>query len=626
MTIYEKLRDNVTKEIKTIYNYELTGEKITNQELYKNSISIGFFLHDTFGTHNNILISTDSPFKFIQLFLATIFSGNIPIAYPKATHRNLGQLNKIIKNSMVKTVVSDRIFSEIEVQIQFSVEEILQQKNNTVGYKHQVNPEDIAYIQYSSGSTGAPKGIVITHRTMMHGLQTICEHARAIAGHKGHKKDLVSCSWLPHYHDMGLIGGILSPLYANETCHLLHPTTFIKKPINWLKKISEIKANFSPAPNFAFDLCIKNIPDTDVQILDLSSWDVAYNGAENVTLEVMQNFAKKFAKANFDINAFFPTYGLAEYTLMASIRTNHHLNQITKKLPNNRNHLVGEAISCGQAVEEKGIVILDPSSENELAVGNLGEIALRGNSLFKGYFQYGEISYHNKLCSSGYFRTGDLGILDGNNELYVFGRIDDRISIRGKNILPNSLEEKISRIYGIHKAILLQINSQLLFVIETEKKSDFRQMSSQVFLNTINEIDIIPEKIIFVKKNIIPRTSSGKVRRNILVDQINYGDLRILEVCIYPVNHSIQVPEKKDLFRHWIKEGFYLKFNCDISENDENKTFGDLNLDSITAAILIADINTSYDWNIDITMLWEYATPHQFIDNLQKKIELEKNE
>lgn len=620
MTLAARLQSNIQSCKKVIYSYDITNEELSNEDLYQNACSMAGYLHGKYGSGNRVLVLCDSPFDFIQVFVAIIFSGNIPIPYKKANKRNLETITKILKSAQSQLIISDEILSNFVEVEQITVLTLLQHKYNTVKYRHEAHLDETAYIQYSSGSTGTPKGVVITHRNMLKGLENIYDHGRHIFDTKQKKGDLITCSWLPHYHDMGLVGGILAPLYANTLCYIMHPKSFIHDPMNWLQKISDVRANFSPAPNFAYEYCIKNINNDKVESLDLSSWDVAYNGAESVSLTVMQDFAHKFEKAKFNIDTFFPTYGLAEYTLMASVRREIPLKTTSKRIPKNDEFLQTEAVSCGKAVEPDGVAILSFDQDNKCKYEQIGEIALKGDSLLQGYLDEGEVSYRDKMSSIGYFRTGDIGFLDKNDELYVIGRIDDKISIRGKNIFPSALESKVAKLEGVLKAVLLKVDSRLIFVLESKKEIDFDKIASEVLMHTIEEINISLSQVVFVRGNLMPRTSSGKIRRNLLTAKLQSKTIKTLCICNAPVHNAEAVPEKSNDVSIWLKN--WLSLKADISDFHAycNKSFSDFGLDSLSAAILIADINTVYALDIDVIALWEYPTPDAFIRYVESEI------
>jgi acyl-CoA synthetase (AMP-forming)/AMP-acid ligase II len=310
-------------------------------------------------------------------------------------------------------------------------------------------PLTIAFLQYTSGSTSTPKGVMLNHRNLMHNQEVI----RFGFGHNDQTRIV---TWLPMFHDMGLIGSVLQPLYLGAPCVFLPPVLALQKPLRWLTAISDFRATTSGGPNFIYDLCVARIAPERLDELDLSSWEIAFNGSEPVRAETLDRFTRAFARCGFRARSFHPCYGLAEATLFvsgnrpgrtplridadAAMLERHQVVQARGSSPARR--LVG----CGQRNDYRDVrvAIVDPESLRELPERCVGEIWIMGTSVAQGYWRRPgatAVTFQAKLESGegSYLRSGDLGFIDGG-ELFVSGRLKDVLVLRGRNIYPQDIE------------------------------------------------------------------------------------------------------------------------------------------------------------------------------------------
>jgi len=373
----------------------------------------------------------------------------------------------------------------------------------------QCGPEDVAYIQYTSGSTSAPKGVVITHSNVM------CNQ-RMIQAAFSTGEDSVVVSWLPHFHDMGLVGVLQHAIYAGMFVVLMAPLDFIRRPVQWLRAISKYRGSISGAPNFAYDLCVDRIKDVDVAELDLSDWKLAFNGSEPVKADTMERFIEKFGRVGFRRESFYPCYGLAEATLLVSSRIP------TKSLLNE------QVLSCGQAWENERVLIVDPKTHRRCAEGTEGEIWIAGANVAKGYWRRPDETravFEARLSDDGagpFLRTGDLGYLVAG-ELYITGRLKELIILHGKNHYPQDIEATVAASHP-----LLRQDSGAAFSVEVTGREElvvFQEVKRQTPPEKALEIKgairqalaedraIKPYSVVLFKPNTIPKTSSGKIMR-----------------------------------------------------------------------------------------------------------------
>lgn len=406
-----------------------------------------------------------------------------------------------------------------------------------------ITPQMLAMIQYTSGSTSQPKGVMLSHANLI-------ENTRAIEQAFGMGSD-TGLFWLPAYHDMGLIGGVLEPMLAGITCVLMAPGAFLQRPIAWLAAISKYRATISGGPNFAYDLCVRKVTDEQLATLDLSCWNLAFVGAEPIQLDTIERFTARFARCGFNPAAFYPCYGLAEATLMvsgskrgsgATVRgfDKAALNENRVHPAHDEGVQTQQLISCGKPVGNSRVLIVDPQTCVEVADGQVGEIWLTGSSIGQGYWnkpQQSGRTFNAQLLgemkdtrntSGPVLRTGDLGFMfDG--ELYLTGRLDDLLIVRGLNHHPQDLEATVR-----HSHPLLESSFGAVFVVETHagvegENADPRIVLVQEIANNIrtdfvavfeaarsamlDEHGLLLDTIVLVRCGTIPKTTSGKVQR-----------------------------------------------------------------------------------------------------------------
>ena len=300
----------------------------------------------------------------------------------------------------------------------------------------ELNSDSLAFLQYTSGSTSQPRGVMVSHGNLLHNQKLIQQYFN-------HPMGIAVVSWLPQYHDMGLIGNIMQPLYLGGHCILFSPFEFIKRPLNWLRTISDYGAYTSGAPNFAYDMCVRKVTVDEMQELDLSSWRVAYSGAEPIRSSTLENFANTFSNCGFQKSAFLPCYGLAEATLIVTGGKQRRVpfflacdKEMLKGniIRNAESHHSGSTVlvGAGTAFNKQEVKIVDPRNRVELGENEIGEIWVAGPSVTAGYWNNPDATkecFHAKLNNGNlgsFLRTGDLGFLrDG--ELFVTGRLKDII-------------------------------------------------------------------------------------------------------------------------------------------------------------------------------------------------------
>ncbi|MHC5857699.1 amino acid adenylation domain-containing protein [Nostoc sp.] len=417
-----------------------------------------------------------------------------------------------------------------------------------------INGDTLAFLQYTSGSTGTPKGVMLSHGNLLHNAAVTYQLME-------HSPSSKFVSWLPVYHDMGLIGGILQPLYGGFPCILMSPASFLQRPYRWLQAISHYKGTTSGGPNFAYEQCVQRITQEQKETLDLSSWNVAFNGAEPVRQDTLELFATTFAECGFRPETFYPCYGMAEATLIVSGGIKTALAQVktVKKSALSQNQIVEATplsqdiqsfVSCGETIPQQQIVIVNPETLTRCSSDEVGEIWVSGFSVGQGYWnrtEETEQTFHAYLKDTKegpFLRTGDLGFLD-NGELFITGRAKDLIIIRGKNLYPQDIELTAERSHlslrsGANAAFTVEVNNEerLIVVQELEfrAKPNLAEVVNAIRQAITEEHEVQVYGVVLIKPGSIPKTSSGKIQRRATRTQFENGELNVVESDILKIS------------------------------------------------------------------------------------------
>ena len=471
-------------------NGEEESDRRTYQDLYDNAKRIASHILEYAKPGDRVLLLYPSGLDFMDGFLGCLLAGVIAVpAFPPQGKRRIGRLENIVadcKATLILTIDSiyaksiswfdNEIFANVKwLQTNVLIHSL--DKDFPV-----VMPGDIAFLQYTSGSTGDPKGVMVTHANIIHNnkLMKNCFHQNS---------ETIGVSWLPIYHDMGLIGNILQALYVGFEMIIMPPTAFIQKPVRWLKVISSYQATFSGGPNFSYDLCVNQVKEEDLKGLDLSSWQVAYNGSEPIRPETINNFITSFSFIGFGKMNLIPCYGMAETTLIISCSI---FNSIPKALLLDKESFHSgkvkifdkedetsdtiEFVSNGPILEELKIEVVNPDTKMICQENEIGEIWISGASVAKGYWQREVLTkdfFQARIQNSDanfdedeieYLRTGDMGFVN-DKELYLTGRLKELMIINGANHFPQDIERVVQQSH-----IDLQNNAGAAFCVERKGK------------------------------------------------------------------------------------------------------------------------------------------------------------
>lgn len=508
---------------------------------------------------DRVLLIFSPGLAFIQAFIACLYAGCIAVPiYPPLQDKIKDKALKIIANAKPAIVLMANDYLKLCDEYnpyELELKEKTKAPSNTHPYHFATIPclitntihcndshywknphlqgHELAFLQYTSGSTNDPKGVMVGHNNLMDNLNRIYKAYQL-------NDETIIFSWLPPQHDMGLVGGILTPIYSGIPVKLMSPFAFLQNPLSWLQNISKYRATYSGSPNFAYDYCVKRIKEEKKQGLDLSSWTIAPNGAEPIRKDSLEQFYQAFKDYGFRKEAFYPCYGLAETTLMVSggIPGTPYRSVVIAKdsLQNHQLQFVEEETSASQVFIGCGnpvltVRIVNPDTLIPCEPNQIGEIWVKGESIAQGYWGQATETEHafkaiieNEDSKVHYLRTGDLGFMH-DNELYVTGRIKDLIILYGKKYYPQDIEYSLSQSpiqtqIGKCAAFIIQSGFEFNLTVMCEIKNQSMSHEEQTNLfKTIYELiyqahQLAIHTIVFIPLKEMPHTTSGKIRRN----------------------------------------------------------------------------------------------------------------
>ena len=544
------------------FTFLLDGETeeihLSYQELDTQARAIAARLQSLTKSGQRALLLYQPGLEFISAFFGCLYAGVIavPLSPPRRNHHS-DRLQAIVTDAQATVALTTTsILQSITKQIQKKPElenlTWLTTDNLDLNQAQDWQPPSItkdtlAFVQYTSGSTGKPKGVTISHGNLLHNSATIHQ----CFNHQPHSQGVI---WLPPYHDMGLIGGVLQPIYGGFPVTLMPPAAFIQKPIRWLKAISHYQATTSGGPNFAYDMCVKKVKSEQLETLDLSHWRVAFTGAEPIRAETLAKFTRTFADCGFRPEAFYPCYGMAESTLFISGGLTTEKPTIrfvdAKALLQNRvvptidrDEKSQAIVSCGRSWLEQKILIVNPDSLTKCPEKEVGEIWVSGASIAQGYWrEESQKTFQAYLADTQegpFLRTGDLGFLDAG-ELFITGRIKDTIIIRGQNHYPQDIESTVQQSHESLRpdcgaAFSLEIKgSEKLIIVQEVERTYMRKINVKEVIGDISQAvtakhGLRAYAILLVKVGSIPKTTSGKIQRYACKNAFINGSLQLVE-------------------------------------------------------------------------------------------------
>lgn len=487
---------------------------------------------------------------FVAAFFGCLYAGIVAVpAYPPRP-RTLARLQAIVDDAqpavvLTTTDVRDLVQPMLTEAPDFPALPWLTTDDLAPGLAAdwrdlQITADHLAFLQYTSGSTSAPRGVMVSHGNLIHNSHMI-HHAFET------RPDQPGVIWLPLYHDMGLIGGVLQPIFAGFPLTLMSPLTFLQRPFRWLQAISQLRAVISGGPNFAYDLCVRKITPEQRATLDLSTWHMAFSGAEPVRAETIERFTAAFAPSGFRREAWYPCYGLAEATLFVTgVRKSEPPRYATVSAPALEQRTVALAadgaagdtrtlVSCGTAWLDQEVAIVNPDTEARCPAAAVGEIWVSGPSVAQGYWgrlEDSERVFRARIAGEAdgrtWLRTGDLGFLQ-DNQLYVAGRIKDLIIIDGRNHYPQDIEATLEMAHPALRAnasaafsVEMDGEEKLVVVAELEREhmpgrpgaASPEQLTAAARRVIAEQHTVQLHELVLIRTGYIPKTTSGKIQRH----------------------------------------------------------------------------------------------------------------
>ncbi|MBM4070610.1 MAG: AMP-binding protein [Planctomycetes bacterium] len=654
-TLVELLRHRAATQPDEIgFTFLLDGEReevsFTYQQLDQQARAIAAWLQKAGATGERALLLYQPGLQYIAAFFGCLYAGVTAVpAFPPRPNRPMPRLQTIVADGPVKFALTS---SDILHSIQPRLAETPHMKDlrwldtdamadgTAASWQEPaIGPESLAFLQYTSGSTSAPRGVMLSHANLMSNLALIY---KSFEGYKEFK----GVFWLPPYHDMGLIGGILEPLYAGTQTILMSPASFLQSPFRWLDAISRHRAAVSGAPNFAYDLCVSKISPEQRQSLDLSSWQLAFNGAEPVRQDTLDRFARAFAECGFRREAAYPCYGLAEATLLATGSNRAEL-PITCTVDDAamRSHRVEvlEAdrvegrtlVSSGRSPAEQQVLIVDPQTLKPCPADSVGEIWVQGPSVSRGYWnrpEVNDLTFAARLATGEgpFLRTGDLGFVrDG--ELFVTGRAKDLIILHGKNHYPQDIEQTVEESHAAVRqscaaAFSVDVDDEECLVVVAEVERSSRHANLDEALQAVRSAvavhhDVAVDSIVLIRTLSIPKTSSGKIQRHLCKERFLAGELEVVAEWKKPRASEVDTVidmgiageegnESRDAaaIQAWLVQQIAQRLNLPLNEVDPQTYFPSFGMDSLTAMMLVGDLEEWLGRALIPTLMYDYPS------------------
>ncbi len=583
---------------------------------------------------DRVLLLFPTGIEFITALFGCIFSGIIGVpSYSPRKNRTNQRFKNILSDSEPSIIFTTRkIFNNL--QSIFSEEQYLQRYtflinediNDSISdkwIKPDIKPDDVAMLQYTSGSTGQPNGVMISHINILHNSEYIRQSF-------GFNRLSTGVNWLPNFHDMGLIGCLIQPIYTGFKNVIIPSVNFLQYPHKWFKAISKYKGTAAGGPNFAYDYCSNKVTSEQSRGVDFSNITTFWCGADPIHKETLVRFSEKFNKNSFHPRQFYPCYGLAESTLMvtggnyrkepiyfkAEIKAlAQNIVKPAKKDPDSRIF-----VSCGYPWLGTTVVIANPEKSTLCEPDEIGEIWTSGPSVAKGYWNNPEetkYTFQAYLADTGegpFLRTGDLGFIrDGH--LYITGRLKDLIIIRGTNHYPQDIELTVEKCHPTLKenagaAFSIDIADEERLVIITEvERTYMRNLNTEdvfeaVRLAIAEEHAILPYAIILIRTGNIPKTSSGKIQRSACKKDFLNDNLNIIsewKMELSPGHVQSIKSYSVESLREWLVNWLSQKRNLDPAIIDPDKPIAVYGLDSLMAVNLEKDVNEQFGvrWPIE---------------------------
>jgi acyl-CoA synthetase (AMP-forming)/AMP-acid ligase II/acyl carrier protein len=618
-------------------------EHRTYQEIDREARTIAAWLQSQQAVGQRVLLMYPTGLEFVAAFLGCLYAGAIAVPlYPPRANRSLERFAAVVADAqavigLTTAALCARLrsgFADAPVltALRLQATDALPPLGHTLWKQPEIRPEQIAFLQYTSGSTAQPKGVMVSHGNLIHNQRMI---ERAF----GHDERSTILSWLPLYHDLGLIGSVILPLYVGCPCILMAPTAFLQRPLRWLEAISRFKATASGGPNFAYELCLRRSTPAERAGLDLRSWRVAVNGAEPVRADTVKQFSAAFAGAGFSPASFYTSYGMAESTLLVTAAGGSPpVIRAFSAAELARNHVAAaaggesrELVGCGATVLDQRVVIVDPQTLRACALDQVGEIWVAGGSVAAGYWQKPELNrerFQAHLAGGDegpFMRTGDLGFIN-QGALFITGRLADLIIIRGRNLYPQDIERTVELCHplclpgGAAAFTVEHEGEERLVVVQELTRQGSREAPSETIIEAIRhgiaaEHDAEVFAIVLLKSGGLPKTSSGKVQRHAC--RTAYSANELASVACWQLSRrtpataapcTYHAPPSAEAIEEWMLGWIGGKIGRQPATLDATQPFTSFGLDSLALVEMGSALDAWLGRSTRDVMVFDYPT------------------
>ncbi|HVK54840.1 MAG TPA: beta-ketoacyl synthase N-terminal-like domain-containing protein, partial [Burkholderiales bacterium] len=620
---------------------ELESGRITFAELDSRARNVAAALSAEGLSGERVLLAFPSGIDYVVALWGCLYAGAIAVpAYPPTSSAHGERLHQVMDDCAAKLIlVPDSLLNKARQRLgrltdMPRIEALSTFQASAEFTPPDINPESIAYLQYTSGSTSNPKGVMVSHRNVL-------AHASGVRAALQHDQNDVTVTWAPLFHDLGLVMGVFHPIFLGGLIVMMPPVAFQQKPVRWLQAISRYRATTSLAPNFAYQLCVDAIPDLPANELDLGCWRVAINGAEPVRESTLVAFARRFNRYGFDSRAYRPGYGMAESTLAVAVangaweddssvlEVDPERLELHQLVPISSGGV--RLVSNGPALDRTEICIVDIERARRIPDGRIGEIWICGPTVAKGYWKRSsesDTTFRARLIdgSGPFLRTGDLGaIVDGR--LYITGRQKDLVIIRGRNLYPDDIERVVAASNptvlagnGVAFSVDGESGERLVIVQEVERterhRLDGAEVTKEIRARIVEEFGVEPGAVILVRPASVPVTSSGKKQRSACREKYLAGEISALFVWEASEKKALpadSAPMSTSVFGvdeivAWLRHKLAVTCGREIAEVSITEPFATQGLDSLKLVALSGELATWMARPVDPVEMFDYPS------------------
>lgn len=646
---------------KVLYYYLEDGyhetSRITYEEMSIRAKAIAGYLQQHYPKGDRALLLFPPGIEFIASLFGCFYAGIIGVpAYPPRKNRTFDRFEAIIRDCTPACILTTRKIHE-DIIKNFRDEACLKdipcvdmediRDNWSERYKDPgLSRDDIALLQYTSGSTGTPNGVMVTHGNILHNSEVIRQSF-------GHTDKLAGVNWLPGFHDMGLIGTLIQPAYVGGMNAIIPPNAFLVKPMNWFKAITKYRGTTLGGPNFALDFCVERLKPEELQGVDLSTVRPFFCGAEPIHAHSLDRFAETFKDWHFSPDRYYPCYGLAEATLMVTgggLYDNPVYIILDALEAGKGNVVLSEPampgartyVGCGYPWCGTQVVIADPETGSSAPGGNIGEIWVSGPSVAQGYWNRPDLTretfqaYLADIGEGPFLRTGDLGFIH-EGQLFITGRIKDLIIIRGSNHYPHDIERTVELSHetlqpAAGAAFSVEAGSEeRLVVVQEVRRTSMRDLDADAVFAAIRQAiaenhQLQVHAIALIRPGGIPKTSSGKIqrltaRKEFLENTLEPVSSWISQDTLSPKPYALRpppyalrpMPSADAEIIEWIRQWMARELKIDPGRIETDKPIASYGLDSLKAVLLASDASQEFgvDWPLDLFL--EETTIEQIV-------------